>query len=99
MPGILMRLPEIARALAYGGRDGYRIICMVDENVREQLGQPPLNGIWVAFYKRADPKDRCVPLAEGVRICGVPAVGEGAVLGEANKTFLRARQISVSTDN
>ena len=67
---------------------------MVDENVGEQLWQPPFDGIGVAFYKGADPENGSVTLTKGVSVCRVSSIGEIAVLGEAYKPILKVPKLS-----
>ena len=67
---------------------------MVDKDVREQFGQPPLNGIWVTFHKGTYAKNGSVALSKSIGICRMPSVGEMTILGETHESVLRTILVS-----
>ena len=70
MPRILVRLLEVARALADRRRHGRRLVRVLREDVREQRGHPALDGVWEGVDERADAQDGGVSLAQGLCVHG-----------------------------
>ncbi len=88
MPCVLVRLPKVARTAADGRGHRDRVVCVLSENVRKQLGHPSLYGVRVALDEGANTKDSSVTLAQRAGVVwGLPC-WECAVLRKADEPVL-----------
>lgn len=80
---------EVARTLAYGSRDGYRVVGILYEDTREKCWEPALDGVRITLDESTDPENSSMTLTDCISVRSIAPIRKTTVFRQAHKTVLQ----------